>query len=73
MQAFFLGENFEAIFLRSNVKSLLEWYVADREATIVPREERALSELTWIPIEARAEKPGRTRTASRLQYGHKYR
>ncbi len=41
--SFFLKKFFEAISLRSNVKSLLEWKVGDREAAITPREARALA------------------------------
>ena len=41
--SFFLKTFFEAISLRSNVKSLLEWKVGDRAGAITPREARALA------------------------------
>ena len=50
-----------------------KWKVGDREAVIEPCKARALAGLTWIPVKAMAEKLGRTRNASPLEYGHKCR
>ena len=45
----------------------------DREAPTMPDQAHSLPALTWIPLKATVEKLGRTRNATRLEYGHKCR